>query len=407
LDMDTPLRFIFSHSALREGWDNPNVFQICTLNETKSEIKKRQEIGRGLRLCVNQTGVRNTERNINRLTVIANESYEDFARALQKEIEEECGVKFEGRIKDARNRQKIALKKNWALDEHFLDLWNRIKHKTVYKVQYDTEKLIEYAAEAVKNMPTIPKPQIQRIKTETTFLRDQNNRLLTIGGDIKSSKERIFEAVKYDIPDFVGYIQSKTELTRDTLTKIILNSGRAADVFNNPQLFMDSVVRAIKTKFEELKVNGIKYEKVAGQNYEMTLFENAEIESYFDNMIAVKKQEKTLFNHVLIDAFSKPERDFAEQCETRDDVLFYIKLPSWFVVKTPIGNYNPDWALIKQEDGEQNKIYFVAETKDPNALKEGNLREKEKMKIHCGSKHFEAFNTEGVVYKAVGSLMDL
>ena len=407
LDNNTPLRFIFSHSALREGWDNPNVFQICTLNETKSEIKKRQEIGRGLRLCVNQTGARNTERSINRLTVIANESYEDFARALQKEIEEDCGVKFEGRIKNARDRKKIELKKNWELDEQFLDLWNRIKHKTEYKVQYDTKELIKRAGEAVKNMPAIPRPQIQRIKTETTFLRDEKNRLLEIGGDIKSSKERTIYDVKYDIPDFVGYIQSKTELTRDTLSKIILGSGRVGEIFNNPQLFMDSVVRVVKTKFDELKVNGIKYEKIAGQSYEMTLFESEEIESYLENMIAVKRQEKTLYNYVLIDSFSKPERDFAEQCETRDDVLFYIKLPSWFVVRTPIGNYNPDWALIKQEDGEQKKIYFVAETKDAKSLKEGTLREKEKMKIHCGTKHFEEFNTDGVIYKAVSNLTEL
>ena len=138
------------------------------------------------------------------MKVIANESYEDFARALQKEIEEDCGVKFEGRIKNARDRKKIELKKNWELDEQFLDLWNRIKHKTEYKVQYDTKELIKRAGEAVKNMPAIPRPQIQRIKTETTFLRDEKNRLLEIGGDIKSSKELTIHDVKYDITDFEG-----------------------------------------------------------------------------------------------------------------------------------------------------------------------------------------------------------
>src|SRR5690606_3468146 len=136
LDEKVPLRFIFSHSALREGWDNPNVFQICTLNETKSDIKKRQEIGRGLRLCVDQTGARNLDRAINRLTVIANEAYESFSKALQKEIEEDCGVKFEGRIKNARARTSVKLKDKWMEDALFLELWEKIRAKTEYKVDY-------------------------------------------------------------------------------------------------------------------------------------------------------------------------------------------------------------------------------------------------------------------------------
>ncbi len=406
LDMNTPLRFIFSHSALREGWDNPNVFQICTLNETKSEIKKRQEIGRGLRLCVDQTGERNLERSINRLTVIANESYEDFAKALQNEIEQDCGVKFEGRIKNARSRTKVELKKSWQLDQNFMDLWERIKHKTEYSVNYDTQELIGHASGGVKNMPSVPKPQIQRIKTETTFVRDDGGRLLEVGGNVKSSKDRVISDTKFDIPDFVGYIQSKTELTRDTITKIILNSGRLGDIFNNPQMFMDAVVRAIKVEFDRLKINGIKYEKIAGLSYEMKLFESVEIESYIENLIAVQNQEKTLYNYILIDSLSSPERKFAEECESRDDILFYIKLPSWFFIKTPIGNYNPDWALIKREEGDETKIYFVAETKDAKAAQDMTLlRESERMKIKCGEKHFAEFSD--VRFQAVGSVGDL
>ncbi len=406
LDVKEPLRFIFSHSALREGWDNPNVFQICTLNESKSDLKKRQELGRGLRLCVDQTGMRNLERAVNRLTVIANESYEDFARALQKEIEEDCGVKFEGRIKNARKREFIKLKKNWELDKNFLDLWERIKHKTEYKVDYKTEELILRASASLKEMPTIQKPQIQRVKTETEFVRDENNRLVEVGGNIKSSKDRIVSEVHYEIPDFVGYIQSKTELTRDTISRIILNSGRVNEIFNNPQLFMDTVVKQIKGEFDRLKINGIKYEKIAGQFYEMKLFETSEIEEYLDNLIAVKQQEKTLFNFIQIDSLSEPEMKFAKECESRDDILFYIKLPSWFVIKTPIGSYNPDWALVKKEEGEETKIYFVAETKDPNAVKDRTLlRDSERMKIECAEKHFETF--DGVQYQVVGSVSDL
>lgn len=410
LDMNTPLRFIFSHSALREGWDNPNVFQICTLNETKSEIKKRQEIGRGLRLCVTQEGVRNPDKSINKLTVISNESYDEFAKKLQKEIQEDCGVAFDGnRIKDARKRQKVELKKGWNLDQNFIDLWNRIKHKTEYKVQYSTQDLIDRASCGVTNMPGIPKPQIQRIKTETTFLRDEENNLIGVGGDVKSSKERSISDMKFEIPDFVGYIQSKTELTRHTVSQIIIKSGRLKEIFNNPQLFMDAVVKAIKVEFDRLKVNGIKYEKIAGQSYEMTLFESEEIEAYLDgNLLAVHKQERTLYNYIVTDSLSMPEKEFAKACEIRDDVLFYIKLPHWFVIKTPIGNYNPDWALIKQEDGEQKKLYFVAETKDTRAAQDKTLlREKEQMKIKCGEKHFEEFATEEVQYKVVGSLGDL
>lgn len=255
-------------------------------------------------------------------------------------------------------------------------------------------------------MPSVPKPQIQRIKTETTFVRDIGGRLVEVGGNVKSSKDRVINNTKFDIPDFVGYIQSKTELTRDTITKIILNSGRLADIFNNPQMFMDAVVRAIKVEFDRLKINGIKYEKIAGLSYEMKLFESVEIESYIENLIAVQNQEKTLYNYILIDSLSSPERKFAEECESRDDILFYIKLPSWFVIKTPIGNYNPDWALIKREEGDETKIYFVAETKDAKAAQDMTLlRESERMKIKCGEKHFAEFSD--VRFQAVGSVGDL
>jgi type III restriction enzyme len=164
LDGNTPLRFIFSHSALREGWDNPNVFQICTLNETHSEIKKRQEIGRGLRLSVNQEGQRIFDRNINRLTVIANESYENFARVLQKEIEDDCGVLFTGRIKNKGDREKVKLRKGFEVDPKFLQIWDKIKYQTKYSVTYSTEELILLAVKAVRNMQEIKKPTVVSTK---------------------------------------------------------------------------------------------------------------------------------------------------------------------------------------------------------------------------------------------------
>jgi type III restriction enzyme len=289
-----------------------------------------------------------------------------------------------------------------------LDLWERIKHKTEYNVNYNTQELIKNATEGVKSMPSVPKPQIQRIKTETTFVRDDAGRLVEVGGNVKSSKDRVIGDTRFNIPDFVGYIQSRTELTRDTITKIIVNSDRLSDVFNNPQFFMDMVVKAIKTEFDKLKIDGIKYEKIAGQNYEMKLFKSVEIESYIENLIAVKDQEKTLYDYILIDSLSSPERKFAEACESRDDILFYIKLPSWFVIKTPIGNYNPDWALIKREDGDEKKVYFVAETKDAKATQDMTLlRESERMKIKCGEKHFAEFASDGIKFAVVSKVSDL
>ena len=166
LDSNVPLRFIFSHSALREGWDNPNVFQICTLNETKSEMKKRQEIGRGLRLAVNQQGERSFDKNINKLTVIANESYEDFAKQLQNEIQEECGVDFKGKIKNSADKIPVTLKKNYQFDEKFIDLWNKIKYKTIYRVNFESEKLILDSAKEIK--------KIEEIKSSTTRIISYN-----------------------------------------------------------------------------------------------------------------------------------------------------------------------------------------------------------------------------------------
>lgn len=406
LDIDTPLRFIFSHSALREGWDNPNVFQICTLNESKSEMKKRQEIGRGLRLCVDQKGERNLERSINRLTVIANESYEAFSKALQSEIEEDTGVKFEGRIKNARDRKKVQLKDKWLEDSLFLELWEKIRYCTEYKVNYSTTALIKNCVTSLKKMPSIEKPVIYREKNIAKFIRDKEGKLIELGGEQKGSKEKIIKDTNYAIPDFVAYIQSKTELTRDTITKIILQSNRLGEIFNNPQLFMDTVVKIIKDEFDKIKINGIEYEKIAGKTYEMKLFEAAEVEQYMDNLVLVKKQVKTLYNYIVIDSLSGPEKQFAEDCETRDDILFYVKLPSKFQIKTPIGPYNPDWALIKKEDEEETKIYFVAETKDTKAAKDRTLlRDKERMKIECAEKHFEVI--DNVEYRVVGAVSDL
>lgn len=394
LDDKTPLRFIFSHSALREGWDNPNVFQICTLNETVSSVKKRQEIGRGLRLCVNQEGERVHGREINRLTVVANESYEGFAKALQTEIEEDTGVDFSGRIKDAKRAKAIVRNKSkWLDDGLFAELWERIKYKTQYSVDYETAELVKLAAVEVKNMPEVVSPQIVRTLAGVDLTQKG------VSASVLKNSSKAVDGVRYPIPDFVGFIQSKTELTRDTVIRIIEQSGRLLDVMVNPQMFMEQASRAVNYAFDQLKINKIKYEKIAGDYYQMQIFEVGEIERFLDNLVSVKDLNKTLYDHVEVD--SPTERAFAEACETRDDILFYVKLPRKFRIKTPLGYYNPDWALIKRENEDANKVYFVAETKGTAALQDKTtLRLKEIGKIECGKKHFELFK-EQITFKVV------
>ncbi len=392
LDMNTPLRFIFSHSALREGWDNPNVFQICTLNETKSEIKKRQEIGRGLRLCVDKDGQRIFDRNINRLTVVANESYDDFAKALQKEIEEDCGVDFKGRIKNKGDKKKVNLRKGFEADPKFLEIWDKIKFHTKYSVDYDTSELITIAAKAVKEIPETKKPSIRSNKNRVV-ITDKG-----VEGQLLSDSGNDDYSFPLEMPDMLGYIQSKTELTRSTILEIIKQSGRISEVLINPQLFMDNVVVSIKKVLYTLMIEGIKYEKIGGKMYEMKLFEDNELDIYVDKFThTVTEPDKTIYEN-LIPLQSEVESQFAKDCESSENIEFYFKLPFWFKINTPIGTYNPDWAVVFKNE---KKIYFVAETKG----KDQELRGSEYLKIECGKKHFKEF--EDVVYKRVSSVTEL
>ena len=393
LDSKEPLRFIFSHSALREGWDNPNVFQICTLNETRSELKKRQEIGRGLRLAVNQDGERIHDRNINKLTVIANESYDDFAKKLQKEIEEDCGVQFKNRVKNKRKRVEVKYRKGFEADPTFLEIWERIKHRTTYRVAYKTDDLIKEAAKAIREMPAIVKPRIKAVKVGIDIKEPG------VGYQVKGSK--IFEPDQlFETPDILGYIQDKTELTRTTILNILKESGRLTDVLINPQLFLDNVIGIIKSILYELMVDGIKYEKIGDTEFEMRLFEEHEVETYIDKLtFDVENNTKTIYEKYMpLD--SEVEMQFAKDCESREDIEFYFKLPNWFAIKTPIGTYNPDWALVFKNE---KKVYFVAETKSTTDLTK--LRPEERMKIKCDSRHFKQF--ENVDFKHITVVEEL
>jgi type III restriction enzyme len=407
LGLDEPLAFIFSHSALREGWDNPNVFQICTLAESRSEIKKRQEIGRGLRLAVNQDGERVRDPAINLLTVIANESYEDFANQLQTEMVE-AGVRFKREmVQNDRDKVTVRLKKGFESDPQFLALWERVRARTRYSVAYRTDELITKAASRIKSkMPPIERPKVALTRAE-----------IAIGMDGVVSKQTGYRTqtveAKYVMPDFVGQVQAKTGLAKSTVARILLESGRLNDAVNNPQAFIDHASELINAVKRELLVDGdgsdgsgVKYVKLDDAIYEMRRFERDDLmEVFSSNVRAVENQEKTLFSHIVIDANSGPERAFAKACEDNADVLFYIKLPRWFQIETPVGPYNPDWAVAYQND---TTLYFVAETKktgDGNHVQLDLLRPIEDLRIECGKRHFKNF--EQVRFRVVSTLEEL
>ena len=398
LDLDRPLRFIFSHSALREGWDNPNVFQICTLSPSRSQMKKRQEIGRGLRLAVDREGRRIYDADVNRLTVIANESYADFAKALQEEIESECGESFAGKTKNARDRRKVIYRKGFEADPKFLEIWEKIKGKTTYRVHCDTPRLIEEATKALRELPEIEAPKIRSSKAELTM--DAS------GIATRHTKEKVesYDDHTWKIPDPVGYLQEKTQLTRSTLGEILLNSNRLEGLLTNPQLFLDAASEAVNRVLYDLMIDGIKYQRIENSVYEMTLFKHRELEVYLnENAFFPKDKRKTVYDH-FIPLDSSVENRFAKDCEDSEQVSFYFKLPNWFKIPTPIGDYNPDWALIFEDE---RKIYFVAETKSTGEGKVdvSKLTPSERYKTACGKAHFKEL--EGVRYEVVSELGQL
>lgn len=458
LSLDEPLRFIFSHSALREGWDNPNVFQICTLNETRSAVKKRQEIGRGLRLPVDQSGLRVFDESVNKLYVMANESYEDFARALQTEYEEDCGVTFgkvpltalakltrvvdgteqpvgreaaetirtalveqkmldaEGRIQPAfdpkrkdfrlelpeahrelapavidllsayqierhirkdRDEGVNRLKKEVTLSPEFTALWERIKPKTTYRVEFETDTLVDRAVDSIRQMEKIEIPKIHVTTGQIGVGK---------GGVATTAMSVAEEHVEYEsrpIPDLLTYLQNETELTCSTLVRILKKSGRLDEFFKNPQRFMDAVAAILKHELHRLLVDGIKYERIAGvgsdAEWEMLLFKNEELVNY----LTALQVEHSVYEYVPYD--SEVEREFARRLDQREDIKLFVKLPGWFEIDTPVGKYNPDWAILKHNG---QALYLVRETKGTRDFLK--LRTSEADKVRCGKKHFEA-----------------
>lgn len=487
----SPVRFIFSHSALREGWDNPNVFQICTLKQSASEVRKRQEVGRGLRLCVNQDGERMDAgvlgadvHNVNVLTVVASESYESFAKGLQTEIAEAVADRpvkvtaalFEGKvIKDLQGNEQVidnelasAIifdlvkqdyidKKHTLTDKFYEDrkngtvkvaeevqdckddiinildsvynskamqpenarsnnvelhidrnklampefkaLWQKINAKSVYVVDFNTDELIKNAVNVLNAKLRINKiyfkvetgvmEQIESkeaLEKGNAFIKEQN---ATYGSDKKIT---VNSSVKYDL---IGKLVEATGLTRKDIVKIL--TGIEKPVFDqfkdNPEEFIIKAAGLINDEKATAVIQHITYDML-DEKYDTNIFTEPTMKGKLGTNVV--KTKKHLYDHVLYD--SANEKNFAQELDTNKDVAVYVKLPNGFYISTPVGKYNPDWAIAFYE-GSVKHIYFVAETK--GSLSSLQLRDIEKAKIHCAKEHFKAISNGSVVYDVV------
>ncbi len=493
----SPVRFIFSHSALREGWDNPNVFQICTLKQSASEVRKRQEVGRGLRLCVNQDGERMDAgvlgadvHNVNVLTVIASESYESFAKGLQTELAEAVADRpvkvtaalFEGKvIKDLQGNEQVIdnelasaiifdlvkqdyVDKKYALTDKFYEdrkngtvkvaeevqeykddiinildsvynskamqpenarsnnvelhidrnklampefkaLWQKINAKSVYVVDFNTDELIKNAVNVLNAKLRINKiyfkvetgvmEQIESkeaLEKGNAFIKEQN---ATYGSDKKIT---VNSSVKYDL---IGKLVEATGLTRKDIVKIL--TGIEKPVFDqfkdNPEEFIIKAAELINTEKATAVIQHITY-NMLDEKYDTDIFTEPTMKGKLD--VNAVKTKKHLYDHVLYD--SANEKNFAQELDTNKDVAVYVKLPNGFYISTPVGKYNPDWAIAFYE-GSVKHIYFVAETK--GSLSSLQLRDIEKAKIHCAKEHFKAISNGSVVYDVVDGYDEL
>ena len=498
LDRDprkSPVRFIFSHSALREGWDNPNVFQICTLKQSSSDVRKRQEVGRGLRLCVNQHGERmdtnvlgNDVHNVNVLTVIASESYDSFAKGLQNEIAEAVADrpnaitpeifigkiiidekgneqivdgdtgraihfdlifngyidkkglltdkyyedKANGKLKiaeevsdfavsvieiidsiyDSRMLQPEDARKNnveLSVDEEklsmpeFKALWNKINSKSVYVVDFDTDELIKKSITSLNNKLHVSKVYF---KVETGTMEEIQSKEKLISGEafVKEETENysntafVSTNIKYDL---IGKLVDETGLTRKAVIQIL--KGIDVTVFNqfksNPEEFILKTASLINDEKATSIIEHITYD-VMDEKYDTTIFTDSTIKGRLGTN--AMKAKKHLYDHIVYD--STNEKSFATELDTNKDVAVYVKLPDGFYISTPVGKYNPDWAIAFY-DGNIKHIYFIAETK--GSMNSMQLRLIEESKIHCAREHFKAVSNGTVVYDVVDSYKSL
>jgi type III restriction enzyme len=372
--------FIFSHSALKEGWDNPNIFQICTLKETYSEAKKRQEIGRGLRLAVNKDGDRIFDLNVNILTVIPNESYKEYVGGLQTEYTD-AGYREIPQTSNARQKVNVNFRKNLSIEsEDFKKLWSKIKKRTKFNIEIKKDKLVKSVVEKINEM-SINNLIVNVEKIIIDF--DKSKKMKTIYQG-KSAGEKIKSEIK--IYNIIDRIVRETKITKKTIYQILSKIDNLDLIFKNPEEYVRSLILYIENAKNELLINeGLKYFPVDNV-WEISLFEN--FKSYKNKTI---KSEKSVYERVVFD--SQGEKEFAEGLEISPMVKLFTKLPPAFVIDTPLGTYNPDWAIVIEKDNKE-KLYLVRETKFINDLSQ--LRINEKLKIICGEKHF---STIGVDFK--------
>lgn len=383
LSFDEPLRFIFSHSALAEGWDNPNVFTICNLQDGKSEMRKRQQIGRGLRLPVMANGERCRVDEINLLTVIANEAFSTYADALQHEIEEETGVNFSGRIVNLKkDKVKLKLKEEVLSDPIFQRLWERISRRTTYELDFETEALVAGALERIGAMDDLQPIKFHVSKTEL----DMNASGLS--GTRAMDRGDVVVTATHRLPDVVGELCRRVPLSRATIVRILKGTDKLDQVTVNPSVFIDRVAAAMNQALYEQLTDSIVYEPSSGQAYTARQF----IEFQQEETVAaiVVDVDKSITDKVVCD--SKVEEAFARYLDKHDEVRLFLKLPGWFLVPTPLGNYNPDWAIVRQEpDG--HYLYLVRETKGGSDI--DKLRfETEGWKIRFGEAHFRSIRVD-------------
>ncbi len=470
LDMDEPVRFIFSHSALREGWDNPNVFQICALREMGKDTERRQTLGRGLRLPVAKTErgyERIADRGIATLTVIANESYAAFADSLQNEYkaagvaigqvrpgefaklprldasgkatDDMLGYKVSQEIfnhlhthnylrdgkatpmftpdaagfsmdlpgalkpyeqgiiqrirdtgigkyvKNAKDRKARKFNKALYATPEFEEFWGVISQRTTYRVRVDPAELVGKVVYAINREERIKPLRIEVTRAGIKVLR---------GGavnEVKSSQSMELTG-NYDLPDIITELQQATSLTRATLVDIVVRSGKLDQFIGNPNDFIAMIRRVIQGELAKIVVGGIQYEKIGGSVYELRELQAdglEEKERFFDRMVEIHNTQKTDFDHVVYD--SEVERQFAGMLDSREDIKLFMKLPAKFKVPTPVGDYNPDWAIIRQTDGE-NRIYMIRETKSTHDR--NKRRPSENAKIDAAIGHFKAIGID-------------
>lgn len=495
LSQEEPVRFIFSHSALKEGWDNPNVFQICTLKNTANEMKKRQEVGRGMRLCVNTDGERQDAdvlgehvQDTNVLTVIASESYEQFAAQLQHEMSEACqsrpvvitaalfaertmqtetgemvkintqkaaGIMYAltkhdyvdedgkltqkyfddkkadtldfGKVNDlktaivrrldtvfnpddmrpsnGRDRKDAHLNKDNFHKKEWQELWKRINTRTYYNVSFETPLLIKKAVEELDRHLNVTEIRIVVEGGAMEHISDKES--LEAGTAMEAGKvrtihvsEAVGDSVRYDL---VGELVQSTGLTRRTIVAIL--KGVKATTFyqfkTNPEEFIIKTARIINDCKAISVIQHICYQRL-GQTFSTDIF----AENTLRGVVGVDAiaSRKSLYDLVVVDS-QGVEKSFAESLEKEDDVVVYTKLPGGFYINTPMGHYNPDWAVALRE-GTVKHVYFVAETKG-NAIDPSALRGAEEAKIACACKHFAAISTGEVIYSVVKTYQDL